>query len=92
MRRLTALSIAAVVATSAIASQAYAGETVQQEHKMEQDSAYFQQMGNKNSSGSVANADTQSSKSMTNVAQYPFSGSVPVNGGYALPSVRHCHL
>ncbi len=90
MKKLAPLSIATLVAASAMASQAYAGDTVQQERKMEQDSAYFQQMGNKNSSGSVAKTDQQAS--MTGVSQYPFTGSIPVNGGYALPSVRHCHL
>ena len=98
MKTTLKLLTATVLATGAIASQAYASDPVARQRLADENAAYFQQWDNQ---GSVAGmpdkakhskTESISDNRMASVSQYPFPGSVPSDGGYVLPLVRHCHL
>ena len=91
----TTLKVLTILAAGSIASQVYASDPIVQQRLADKNAAYFQQRDNQSSVADKAKhskTEGTSDNHMMGGAQYPFPGSVPGDGGYALPLVRHCHL
>lgn len=95
MKTTLKLLTATVLAAGVMASQAYAGDTVQQQRLADENAAYFQSMDKSASAKSSAamsqpHAPVRSDTMQEGVSQYPFPGSVPSDGGYVFsPAQRH---